>query len=97
MIGAFKMAGKPLEFSDSDRRVVEVMIRYGISAADVARELDIDAKTLARHFGPEIEGAKARRRFEELERLQRLARAGSAPAAIKLARLGDRRDSTPGS
>jgi transposase-like protein len=89
------MAGKPLEFSESERRLVEALIRYGVSATDVARELDVDRKTLAKHFGAVIEAAKARRRLAYLERLKQRMRAGSVPAAIKLARLGDRRNSTP--
>jgi hypothetical protein len=89
------MARSALQFDAKDERFVEALIRYGVSATDVARELDIDVKTLAKHFGSVIEGAKARRRLAYLERLKKRMRAGSVPAAIKLARLGDRRDSTP--
>jgi transposase-like protein len=89
------MAGKPLEFNESERRLVEALTRHGVSATDVARELDVDRKTLAKHFGAVIEAAKARRRLAYLERLKQRMRAGSAPAAIKLARLGDRRRPAP--
>ena len=84
------MGRKRLEFDECDRRVVEVLLRHGISAAAVACELDVDIKTLHRHFGPILQAAEARQRFADLERLQRLARAGSARAAIKLDRMSRR-------
>ncbi len=49
-------------FDAKDERFVEALIRYGVSLVDVARELDVDEKTLVRHFGSVIETARARRK-----------------------------------
>jgi DNA-binding CsgD family transcriptional regulator len=84
------MARKALQFDAKDERFVEALIRYGVSATDVARELDIDVKTLAKHFGSVIERAKARRHMAYVERLFQRMRAGSAQAAIKLEKMGRR-------
>jgi hypothetical protein len=79
-----------LEFDAKDDRFVEALIRYGVSAANVARELGIDEKTLAKHFGKTIEGAKARRAMKEVSDLFCRMTAGSARAAMKLERMGRR-------
>ena len=77
-------------FDAKDERFVEALVRYGASAADVARELGIDDKTLAKHFGSVIEVARARRNRNYLAKLFEQARAGSARAAIKLERMSRR-------
>jgi transposase-like protein len=77
-------------FDAKDERFVEALIRYGVSLADVARELDVDDKTLVRHFGSVIETARARRQAGYILGLFERARAGSAPAAIKLERMSRR-------
>jgi predicted ArsR family transcriptional regulator len=75
-----------LEIDDKDERFVATLTKYGVSAADIARELDVDQKTLQRHFGEVIADAAARREAAEINALWKRAKAGSARALITLHR-----------
>jgi hypothetical protein len=78
------MARPALKFDEKDERFVAALTKYGVSAADIARELDLDPKTLQRHFGEVIAAAAAQRKMAEIDVLWKRARAGSARAQIAL-------------
>jgi DNA-binding NarL/FixJ family response regulator len=80
------MARPTLKFDEKDSRFVAVLTEYGVSAADIARELEIDVKTLQKHFGEVIFAADTRRRMAEIDALVKRANGGSGRAAITLVR-----------
>jgi hypothetical protein len=53
------MARPTYKFDQKDARFVATLTKYGVAVADIARELDVDPKTLQRHFGEIIATAVA--------------------------------------
>jgi hypothetical protein len=63
------MARPTLKFDDKDARFVAALTKYGVSAVNIARELDVDPKTLQRHFGEVIATAMALRETAKIDAL----------------------------
>ena len=47
------MAG--LEPTDEQRRLVRTLAGFGVPQDDIAKHLDVDPKTLRKHFRPDID------------------------------------------
>jgi hypothetical protein len=81
---------RAIGFDEKDARFVSALTRYGATAAEIARELEIDSKTLQKHFGEVITIAAAQRELAPLDALVKRARAGSGRAALALMRRLER-------
>jgi hypothetical protein len=80
------MARPTLKFDDKDARFVAALTKYGVSAVNIARELDVDPKTLQRHFGEVIATAMALRETAKIDALWERAETGSGRAQLELYR-----------
>lgn len=74
-------AGRP-EFkpTDKQRLRVEILIGGGMAVDEVAAALEVDKKTLAKHFSAEIKHGRARKRAEVLEAMFNAAKGGNVSA-----------------
>jgi hypothetical protein len=76
------MARPAFKFDDRDRQLVAALARNGVKSCEISRELNIDLKTLRKHFGDVIESVRAKRKMAKLSELWRKAEGGSARALI---------------
>jgi len=75
-------SGYPFEATDKQRKAVETMVAYGVPQAEICRALEIDPKTLRKHFRDELDQAVHRANAKIAERLYRAAMDGSVGAMI---------------
>jgi hypothetical protein len=75
------VARRNLAFSDTDRRIVTVLARYGVPISGLALELGVDDKTVRRHFAAELKIAAASQVTDVTIALYRKAAKGSVTAA----------------
>jgi len=59
----------PHEPNDKNRKTVEAMSSYGIPQDDIAKVIGIDAKTLRKYYGHELDTASAKANSQVAQRL----------------------------
>ena len=89
--------------TDEQRRTVRAMAGYGMPQMDIGTFLDIDAKTLRKHFTRELEMGSIEATTKVAQSLFRMATEGGSVAAaiffastLALAYFGTQRTSTTG-
>jgi len=53
------MPRKPFEPTDEQRRTVRAMVAYGVPQTEIANVIDVNKRTLEKHFRKEIDAATA--------------------------------------
>ena len=90
---------KPLRPTKCQRRQVELAIATGMTLPEIAAALDISRSTLSKVFAAEISTGRARRKLDNICRLDRAAAAGNVAAIKTLLTLmleSERTTPTPG-
>ena len=75
------MQGAPFEPTEEQRRTVRAMAGYGIPQEDIATLLEIDAKTLRKHFRRELDRGAIEATAKVGQSLFRMATEGQSVAA----------------
>ena len=73
------MAG--LEPTDEQRRLVRALAGFGVPQDDIARHLDVDPKTLRKHFRPDIDRGALEANAKVAQSLFQMATQGGNVAA----------------
>lgn len=76
------MQGVPFRPTEPQRRTVRAMSGFGIPQADIATLLEIDGKTLRKHFRAELERGSIEATAKVAQLLFNLATSGNVAAAI---------------
>lgn len=72
----------PYQPSDKDRRIAEAMAGWAIPHERIARVIGIDAKTLRKHFGAELEVGSAKLEAQLAQNLLRIAQGNDRQSLI---------------
>lgn len=88
-----RSAGRP-EFQPTkeQRQRVEILVGGGMAIEEIASAMDIDKKTLSKHFGEQIRFGRSKKRAEVLEAMFNSAKGGNVSAQkafIQLNSLAD--------
>jgi hypothetical protein len=75
------MRGIEFEPTDADRRTVKAQAGLGVRQDDIARGLNIDAKTLRKHFRDELDRGSVKATAKVAETLYKMATSGTNTAA----------------
>ena len=75
------MQGAPFEPTEEQRRTVRAMAGYGVPQNDIATLLEIDAKTLRKHFRRELDRGAIEATAKVGQSLFRMATEGQSVAA----------------
>ena len=75
------MQGAPFEPTEEQRRTVRAMAGYGVPQDDIATLLEIDAKTLRKHFRRELDRGAIEATAKVGQSLFRMATEGNSVAA----------------
>ena len=73
--------GSPFEPTDEQRRMVKGMAGYGVPQTDIAILLEVDAKTLRKHFRRELDRGSIEATAKVGQSLFRMATEGGSVAA----------------
>ena len=84
-----KPGPRPLKPTSAERRQVELAIATGMALPDIAAAGDISRSTLCKVFAVEIATGRAKRRIENILRLDKQAAAGNTAATKALLVLID--------
>lgn len=76
------MSRKPHSPDDKTRKTVEAMSSYGIAQEDIAKVLEIDAKTLRKYYEYEIDTAGSKANSQVAQRLYQKCMDGDTSSMI---------------
>jgi hypothetical protein len=82
--------GRPqVQFTACDRRLIDLMGRYGFQDSEIAKEMGVDVKTLVKHAHADLRVARARTTLAVHAALHRAAERGSVTALLAVIKLGE--------
>jgi hypothetical protein len=84
------MARPETKFSKCDKRLIEVLARYGFRESEIATEIDVDVKTLVKHAGGDIRRARLNTLIAAYADLHRAALRGKVTALLAVIKMGEK-------